>query len=121
VEELEKVVSTWGSDWLKYVGLISLALWGGTASHLSRMKRMGMPFSLPELIGEWVICGFAGMLTLLLCEAYGVNMALTGAFTGIAGHMGGRAIFMIQQKVFNSAPFLRGVQEETQSKRDGDD
>jgi len=106
VEEIDKVLA-WGNDWLKYVGLIALALWGGTASHLSRMKRMGIPFSLAELVGEWVICGFAGMLTLLICESYGINFAMTGALTGISGHMGGRAIFMIQQKIFNNVPFFK--------------
>jgi len=109
VDELEKALN--GSDWLKYLGLVGLALWGGTASHFSRMKRLKQPFSTAELLGEWVICGFAGVMTMLFCQAYDINPALTGAFTGIAGHMGGRTLFLLERRFISKAPFMTEIQE----------
>lgn len=68
---------------------------------------MGLKFSLTELIGEWAICGFAGIITAYLCEASNLSFAMTAAMSGIAGHMGGRAIYMIQTRFFSVAPFFK--------------
>ena len=46
-----------------YLWMVILALWGGTASYLSRLKQnQALTFSLAELAGEWAISGFAGLL-----------------------------------------------------------
>ena len=80
-----------------YAWFILLAMWGGTANYLGRLRRDKVPFSIVELIGEWSISGFAGIVTALACTELGFSFALTSAAAGIGGHMGGRAIYLFEQ------------------------
>ena len=89
---LAKLVET-GLGW---VWFIVLAIWGGTANYISRVRKDGMKFSTVELIGEWSISGFAGVITALLCMEMGFSTMLTYALVGISGHAGGRAIFVLE-------------------------
>lgn len=84
------------ADRIGYLWFVLLALWGGTASYIARMKKRGIPFSLMELIGEWSISGFSGLVTALVCVNLDMSFELTAASAGIAGHMGGRAIGMME-------------------------
>jgi hypothetical protein len=84
---------------LGYLWLIVLAIWGGTASYLSRIKRDKISFSMIELMGEWAISGFAGIVTSYVCYSLGWDFYLTAACTGVAGHMGGRAIYLLEKYV----------------------
>lgn len=80
-----------------YIWLVILALWGGTASYISRLKQNhGMAFSLAEWIGELTISGFAGLIMAYLCTEMHMSWYLTAVATAITGHMGGRALFMIE-------------------------
>lgn len=100
-------------DGVAYFWFVVLALWGGTASYLSRMKQKKLPFSLAELLGEWLISGFSGIMTALICASYGVDYYLTAALAGVAGHMGGRGVFMLEQWAVNRLKAVAG-----QSKRE---
>lgn len=80
-----------------YVLFIFIAFWGGTAAYMSRLKRSGARFSLVELVGEWTISGFSGMVTGFVCHAYDVDYSITLASVGISGHMGSRLIFMLER------------------------
>lgn len=82
-----------------YIWFGLLAVWGGTVSYISRVKRSNVSFSFVELVGEWTISAFAGIITALICQEMGMSLILTSAFAGISGHMGGRAIFMMEQYV----------------------
>jgi hypothetical protein len=82
-----------------YVWFALLALWGGTVSYISRVRRNNAPFSFVELIGEWTISAFAGIMTALICQELEFSLILTAALAGISGHMGGRAIYMLEQLV----------------------
>ena len=91
-DELMKLVQElWAYFWM-----MLLAMLGGTANYISRVKRSKIPFSVAELLGEWIISGFAGFMTLHICLEQGFSIHLTAFFTGIAGHMGGRAIFLFE-------------------------
>lgn len=80
-----------------YIGLVLLAVWGGTVNYISRLKQNEeIKFSFVELIGEWTISGFAGLLTAYICFELELSWQMTAFFTGIAGHLGGRAIFMFE-------------------------
>lgn len=80
-----------------YLWMVVLALWGGTASYLSRLKQnQALTFSLAELAGEWAISGFAGLLMAYVCTEMHMSWYMTAVATGITGHMGGRALFMIE-------------------------
>lgn len=87
-----------------YFWFLMIAIFGGTASYLSRVKKKGLPFSVVELVGEWVVAGFAGLMTLHLCLDAGFNVHLTAFFTGMAGHMGGRIIYLFENLVVNRLP-----------------
>ncbi len=80
-----------------YFWFVFLAMWGGTANYISRVKKEGMKFSIIELIGEWSISGFAGIITALICQEMQVSTLMTAALVGISGHAGGRAIVVFEQ------------------------
>jgi len=40
-------------------------------------------------------------MTALICQEMGFSLILTSALAGISGHMGGRAIYMMEQFVCN--------------------
>lgn len=82
---------------LGYVWFILLAIWGGTVNYINRRKGDKLPFSVVELIGEWAVSGFAGIITVLICQEMGMTATITAAFAGIAGHMGGRSIFLLER------------------------
>lgn len=82
---------------LTYLWVMVLAAWGGIASYIRRVKSgTAEKFSVMELIGEIVISGFTGVLTFWLCELAGFPGLLTAAFVGISGHMGSRAIALME-------------------------
>jgi len=93
----------WLLDNAAYAWFVMLAMWGGTANYISRQLRQNLPFSVVELIGEWSISGFSGLLTAYLCTHLELTFAMTAVATGIAGHMGGRSIFIIEQIVLRKA------------------
>ena len=68
-------------------------------SYISRVRRSNIRFSFVELVGEWTISAFAGIMTALICQEMGFSLILTSALAGISGHMGGRAIYMMEQFV----------------------
>jgi hypothetical protein len=82
---------------LGYVWLFILAIWGGTVNYLSRIKRDKIAFSMIELAGEWAISGFAGIVTAYVCYSLQFDFYITAACTGIAGHAGGRAIYLLEK------------------------
>ncbi len=80
-----------GSIWL-----VLLALWGGTASYISRIRERHEQFRTVELIGEWCISGFAGLISAYICLEFDASWQLTCFAAGMAGHMGGRAINVLE-------------------------
>jgi len=87
-----------------YVLAFLVSVLGGTVSYLSKVRTNGQKaFSVVELIGEWVTSGFAGLMTAYVCVAAGLSFELTAAFAGIAGHAGGRAISILEQKLLAGA------------------
>jgi len=81
---------------LGYLWFIFLAAWGGTVSYITRRKKEKTQFSIVELIGEWVISGFSGLITAFICQEMNITFMFTAAATGIAGHMGGRGIYLLE-------------------------
>jgi len=88
-------------DNLSYGWFVLMAFWGGTANYISRRNKDKTPFSVIELVGEWSISGFAGLITAYICMDMGLSFALTSAAAGIGGHMGGRAIYLAEQIVLS--------------------
>ena len=95
-------VSSFGLLWLSL-----LAIWGGTANYLARIKSSSVPFSALELVGEWTISAFAGVITAYVCYELGFCVFIPAAMSGIAGHMGGRGIALMEGWI--AALVKRGV------------
>ena len=86
-----------------WVALLSIS--GGIASYVKKVSNgIIKRFSIVELIGELFISGFVGIITFLLCDSAGFDTRITAAIVGISGHMGSRAIFLLEtviNKKFN--------------------
>jgi hypothetical protein len=81
---------------LQYAGVIGLSVWGGVVNYL-RNRKSREEFSIMELIGEVATSGFAGVITFYLCEYAGLDALFTAATVGVAGHMGGRTIILLER------------------------
>ena len=84
------------AKWAPFVLALILALWGATANYISRLNKTEAEFKTAALIGEWVISGFVGFIAILLCMEYEVSVYMSGAIAGIAGHQGGRGLFILE-------------------------
>lgn len=79
--------------------MVVLALWGGTAANIERMRKHNLKFSLAALFGDLIVSGFVGMLTAYVCVETGASFYFTAAACGVAGHQGGRAIGLLTNLV----------------------
>lgn len=92
-------------DLITYAWVIGLSMVGGTVSFMRKVREgHTRAFNVFELIGEIVTAGFAGVLTFWLCEAGGINPLVTAALVGITGHMGSRAIFLLERVAESKLP-----------------
>lgn len=101
-----------------FLWLLVLSAWGGTASYLTRLKKSKAPFSFMELVGEWTISAFAGVVTAYACYEMNFSFYATAACAGIAGHMGGRGIALVERGIERlwHKRFGKGGQDEDQPK-----
>lgn len=107
MNELSAFFAKLVSAGLDMVLFFALALWGGTVNYLTRVKQgLVEVFSFRELVGEWAISGFAGVLTYMMCLELGFSGYLTGILTGISGHLGGRTISMFENYFKQKFPLL---------------
>lgn len=99
----EKSPETYGL--ITYFWVIGLSALGGAVAFIRKVK-MGhsRAFNLVEFFGEISTSAFAGVMTFYLCQWSGLSALATAAFVGIAGHMGSRAIFLLE--VFFESKFL---------------
>lgn len=88
-----------------YVWVILLSAWGGAINFWGKMKRgEARAINIMELFGELMTSAFAGMLTYWLCQSAHIDQFLTAALVGVAGHMGSRAIFMLEKWLGSKLP-----------------
>lgn len=83
---------------ITYIWVTGLSIGGGLVSYMHKLQ-LGdrRPFSVIEFIGELVTAGFTGLITFWLCESTGISPLLTAVFVGISGHMGSRALYIIEK------------------------
>lgn len=85
-----------------YIWFICLACLGGSANYINKVRsNKEKTFSVVELLGEWVLSGFTGLITAYVCVDQGFSFELTAAACGIAGHMGGRGVYIVEQWLIN--------------------
>lgn len=86
-----------GLDWVAYVWMLVLALWGGTVSYISRIKKEGKAFRLLDLMVQWLTSGFVGLIAGYICLTVVESLLMAFIFAGIAGHMGAAALVLIER------------------------
>lgn len=81
-----------------YGAVLLVAMWGGIVSFLTKRKEgTTRPFNFTEFIGELTTSGFAGMMAYQGCLYFKVDPLLAPLIIGIAGHMGSRFIYKLEQ------------------------
>ena len=79
--------------WMIGVGALS-----GIVSFYQKVKEgKARALNITELVGEMLVSAFVGLITFWICRNFGVNEYLTAAGVAISGHMGARAIFIMEQ------------------------
>lgn len=86
------------TQWLTFLWVIGLASWGGVVSYLYRVEKNKLVFSIFRLSAEMTTAAFVGVITYLLCSAAHISPETTAAFVGLSGHMGTRALFILEKK-----------------------
>jgi hypothetical protein len=86
------------ANWIGYLWVIGLASWGGIVSYLHRVNQYKLTFNFLRLFAEITTSAFVGVITFLMCDASHIELPITAALVGISGHMGTRALFLIEQK-----------------------
>ena len=82
---------------ITYAWLFALAWFGGIVNYIKKIKLGHVSrFNITEFLGDMITSGFSGLITFYLCQASGFNDFATAALVGMSGHMGSRAIFMIE-------------------------
>src|SRR5678809_1102853 len=72
---------------------------GGLVSFYQKVKAGKVRvFNIVEFVGEIVISAAVGILTYWICKGLEVNEYLTISGVAITGHMGARAIFVLESK-----------------------
>lgn len=79
--------------------MVFVAVSGGLVSFYHKMKTGKVrAFNFTEFVGEIATSAVAGMVTYWLCKSFGVNEYATAAGVAIAGHMGARILFILENK-----------------------
>jgi hypothetical protein len=85
---------------LSYSWVVLLAIWGGAVGYFNRIDKHKIKFSYMRFLVEVSTSAFVGIITALLCDSASINWAMTAAMVGISGHMGTRALLIIENKYF---------------------
>jgi len=83
-----------------YAWFVFMGIWGGTVSYLERVAKTGK-HNLFRLSIEWPVSAFTAIITAYACDYFDFSFATTSGLTGMAGHMGGRALFIIEKMIKN--------------------
>lgn len=86
------------AQFIGYVWVIVLASWGGAVSYFHKIDKHNIRFSLLRFFAEVSTSAFVGVVTFLICDSAKLSWEVTAAFVGVSGHMGTRALFLIEKK-----------------------
>lgn len=92
-------------SYLTYMWVIGLSALGGAVAFARKVKEgHARAWNFAEFFGEICTSAFAGVMTFYLCEWSLMSPLLTAALVGIAGHMGSRAIFLLEKAAESKFP-----------------
>lgn len=108
-KELTNSAQTWLVQALPFLMALALSCVGGLVSYLNRIDKSGIAFSFFRLSIEIITSGFVGIISFMLCDYAGLEWSATAAIVAISGHMGTRALFLIENAAVKIAEnFLEG-------------
>jgi len=90
---------SWLLQLVPMIFAVLLAALGGAIQYLNKIDRNGTAFSFVKLLIEIATSGFVGIVSFELCDAAGFSWQITAALVAISGHMGARAIVLIETQV----------------------
>lgn len=99
---------------LRQYGLVlGAALLGGLVSWIGRVRAgQTAAANLMGLVGELATSAFSGLIAFWLCEASGLSPLMTATAAGIAGHMGTRAILVLERELQRRAGIAPAGEQE---------
>lgn len=98
----------WLTQIIPFALAIALSGLGGVVSYLNRIDKHGIAFSFIRLSIEVLTSGFVGIISFMLCDYAKLEWSTTAAIVAISGHMGTRALFMVENAAINiSANILK--------------
>jgi hypothetical protein len=96
-----------------YLWIFGLSMLGGFVSFMRKLKEGHVrAWNFAEFTGELATSAFSGVMTFYLCQWSGFSGVLTAALVGISGHMGSRAIYVMEK--FFESKFPKDKNEHTQ-------
>jgi hypothetical protein len=93
----------WITQIIPFALAIALSCFGGIVSYLNRIDKNGVAFSFIRLSIEILTSGFVGIISFMLCDYAKLEWSTTAAIVAISGHMGTRALFMVENATINIA------------------
>jgi hypothetical protein len=94
---------TW-NNLVPSVWMAVIAATGGIVSFYGKMKAGHVrAFNITEFLGEIITSAAVGLVTFWICKGFAVNEWLTAAGVAISGHMGARAIFILEKALEKKA------------------
>lgn len=100
---------TWLVQALPFLMAVALSCVGGIVSYLNRIDKGGIAFSFFRMTIEIITSGFVGIVSFMLCDYAGLEWSATAAIVAISGHMGTRALFLIENAAVKIAEnFIEG-------------
>lgn len=94
---IEPPRNPFGYELAVYLWVIFLSVLGGIVNFTRKMREGKVRvFNITEFIGELFTSGFSGLCTFWLCEWANLDQLLMVVFVAISGHMGSRAIALLE-------------------------
>jgi len=84
-------------SFMTYFWVVSLSSLGGFISFLDKLGRRKITrYRALRLLQEISVAAFTGIIVFFICEWANLSQLITAAFVAVSGHMGNRALLLIE-------------------------
>ena len=91
-----------------YAWVICLSLLGGAVNFIRKLQTGHVRvFNLLEFVGELTTAAFTGIITFYLFTNAGFDPLVTAAAVGVSGHMGSRALILLEGWLTRQFPSIK--------------
>lgn len=96
---------------ITYVWIFILSMWGGVVSFFKKVRDGKTRASnIMEFLGELSTSAFVGLATFFMCEHASIDRLLTAVFVAISGHMGTKAVDLLEMFAEKVAKRRMGIE-----------